>query len=510
VKKRLYSFIKNISISLFIFTSLFLFDINISNASDPVQVRLNVSVCNLNNICEDVIGEDSYNCPEDCGAPPLPGGGGSSTSVNPPPAIFPDNTIKELVTLPSFDSANIKWKTDYPSVLVLKWGKTPDYETGSLAESWYHSNFDVNISGLEANTRYYFNIELIDTLYRKISYSGFFDTLSVVDNSKPFPPLDLKAYIKQKSILLNWNVIADQNFSNVRLVKSDIFYPLDHTNGKVVYEGSGQHMEDFDMIPGKLYFYSLFVKNKNGKYSDPVIIAVLFPKKIDQKPEHETDKSDKPIGDDGKTISSKPAVYDPLLKDNDPIQIPDFSDSVYNRTLCNTADGFYRKDLSVFDQSNFIIIQDDKRINLDRYKYENSIKINPDSHLYIQIKPDKNVPGDIRAMAFCINHRIPEVRKSYLFTYNTEKKVFEVQIPTFFSTNDFEFYIGMLRYRGNETVLGSGEFITKEKTFSDGMGMSENQTKFLGPIKKNIDLIILVLIFIFIIIWKRASLITKV
>lgn len=451
----------------FIFFVIFTIGSNSSVFADTVNVNLEVSPCNLNSICESVIGETSYNCPIDCGAPPADlGSGGGSTTVL-PSITFSDNKLNNLTLTPEVTSSILKWTTDFPSILTIKWGKTADYEAGSIGEAWYHSYFDIRLENLESNTLYYFSIELTDTLGRKIIRSGTFRTLSIIDTSRPNPASELNSFLSDEKILLNWRFTNNLNTS-VRLVRSDIFYPLGPTNGKVVYEGSGSRVDDYDIAEDRVYYYSLFVRSENGLYSYPTITAVYYPKKTIQPVtsivpiESSATDADFSIGTTSRLTGDyefPDGTYDPLLRNDDPYVLPDFDLTVYKKTLCNNPSAYFNKNFFILGPEDLIFVQNQNRIRVENP----NIAVSPNKTIYLQLKTTKIQQEKIRSMAICINGNIPEIKKSYLFNYNKTKDVFEVQIPTFYTSNDYEFYIGMLKYNSDEIVLMSGEFTFDDK-----------------------------------------------
>ncbi len=444
-------------------------------AANSTTVQLQVLICNNNAICEDVIGEDYLSCPSDCPAPPAPTstppvGGGSGSTVTSSTSTTP-NEIRNIQISPDFYSATLSLKTLFASIASISWGETPDYEIGSLSEAWYHNDFNVKIENLKPGTRYYFNLTLKDSLGDTINYLGQFTTLSLPDVSPPSAPADLAAYLNANQIVLNWKVPTDSDFSYVRLVRSDIFYPRTPLEGKVVYEGRGTQVTDSSLVPGTLYFYSLFAYDRSGNVSAPAIAAVYYPLSPDDKgpktnldtdPINPDDSSD-PVTGPGMGPDGTGVPYDPLLDDNFPYVVPDYSNPFYEYTFCNSKGGFSNKGLREIRIEDLSITQAGKKISFTNSR----IVLEPNLPVRIELNATDAALDDARALAFCINNRIPEVRRGYMFSYNTATRKFEVEIPTFFSTHSYEFYVGMLKYKSKETVLASGEFTIKQHSSAD-------------------------------------------
>lgn len=344
------------------------------------KVQLEVAVCNANLACEPEIGEDYHYCPSDCEAPPPPppdptptgpniggsqtgggyygGGFGSWNSTNtatqqpqtaiPPLPIKKPNTqtVTASSSAPSSNTpasgidgririspfanrALLDFGTFYPSLLTISWGKTPSYEMGISGDSAYRKNFSKELSNLEPGTRYYYHIELLDTLKRVTTYDGAFLTAS--SDSKAQLPVIIDFSEKQGArpdeLEFSWGIKAgfdtvesmiDSIAANedadtvvsesdrlerpfVRLTRSEFYFPMDPYEGKVVYEGSGSHAVDSGLVDGHSYFYSIFMMDKKGNHSNPAIIFHLHDNRSDsqQSPKN----------------NAKTDVYDPLLDD---------------------------------------------------------------------------------------------------------------------------------------------------------------------------------------------------
>lgn len=103
--------------------------------------------------------ETCSTCATDCGACPvtpgnsgsgfIAGGGGSA----PYPIIFG-------LSAPEIDSysAKIIWNTSQNAICQLSWGKTADYEQGSVAENNYYTSHFTILSDLTPQTTYHFLI----------------------------------------------------------------------------------------------------------------------------------------------------------------------------------------------------------------------------------------------------------------------------------------------------------------------------------------------------------------
>lgn len=552
---------------LFVFIFSFsLLGINIkSSYAESVNVNLLVAVCNSNLICEDVIGENYGSCPSDCEAPPPPPpptsssttsgpgvgytspggptGSGSSTTGFPldpnfpngpgnngqnngqngannngnngtgnnnvpirPPGSIPQSGIDGIITIaPYTTSATLTFKTYLASLLNISWGTAGTYELGSMADSWYHQNFSKEITGLTPGTRYYYRIELIDSLGRKNEYEGQFMTSS--ERSTAPLPVVLNFGIATKrdsdSAILTWNIKPakdtiledirkeqerrfNQNISlkdelngltkeseeklarelkvkqeniYVRLTRSDFDFPKDPFDGKVIYEGSGEQATDIDLQDNRIYYYSIFMMNGKNEYSTPAIIK--YTHKNPEKNENSTENSEK-SKENSKNAPKK--EYDPLIQDKNQVDIERWVDPEQQTGFCGRSESVHPT-LSLKDtfsgasqaQKSDLAIQfihDGQAI----LPYMGIVSADGREKLIIRVKSDQFNDGD--KIGICLFSKRDMTYTNYLLTKNLDG-TFELIFPAISTIrsgkSDYQFTIGMIKYNGAEMVLERGE-----------------------------------------------------
>ena len=184
----------------------------------------------------------------------------------------------------------IDFKTNQPSQAKVFWGKTSDHEIGSVSGLFYEISHSVNIKDLEADTKYFYKIEVMSSSGRILSYQNFFQTLKSTQESLLTNVQNFKAFPLENSIALDWNNPSGIDFDSVRLIKSDKFFPRDIFDGEAIYEGVGESYQDRDVKIGKTYYYSIFAKDINGSYSSGALAQArikpdgeveIFPKPTD-------------------------------------------------------------------------------------------------------------------------------------------------------------------------------------------------------------------------------------
>jgi hypothetical protein len=227
--------------------------------------------CNNNGSCETVRGEDSSNCLSDC---PV-----TTTSSVPPSVVLVTDIIPPIISKLAIgnitiNSAEISWQTNEPASCNLSWGKTFEYGDGTVAESFLKIEHLVEISELTAGTNYRFSIICRDINQNKTESNGnSFDTMAISDIIPPANVSSFEATAGDSKIELKWQNPPDNDFDQVKIVRSDKFYPADPFDGVIVYSGNGENFIDTGLENNKPYYYSIFSYDKTGNYSSGAISA---------------------------------------------------------------------------------------------------------------------------------------------------------------------------------------------------------------------------------------------
>nr|MBA3551043.1 hypothetical protein [Patescibacteria group bacterium] len=248
---------------------LLLFSIGLSNnlyaASQDSGASVEVSVmgCNNNARCEVNLGENIANCPIDC--TPSPRTTGSSSSS---PLEFYDLKVEA-----SHNDALISWKTRENALTTFSWGKSPDYENGSVSGVSYTKVHHIKIETLNSSTRYYFKIEGRDAQGNSKKIEDSFATQISPDLTPPSNVTNLSLTEITGRNLIKWQNPTDDDFMYVRVVRSTKNYPLDGLSGRIVYEGSGNYTYDEGIELGKKYYYTVFAYDFGGNISSGATIS---------------------------------------------------------------------------------------------------------------------------------------------------------------------------------------------------------------------------------------------
>ena len=156
--------------------------------------------------------------------------------------------------------------------MIVSWGRTIDYEMGNLMEVFFGKNHVTQISNLTSDTRYYYSIRLVSAYGAVAALQGqTFSTQKPPEGALPLNVISFSVVPDEYSIFLKWQNPPTENFAGVRVVRREQSYPRDPLEGKVVYEGRGTRATDTNTLEGEQYYYTIFVKDKEGNYSSGAV-----------------------------------------------------------------------------------------------------------------------------------------------------------------------------------------------------------------------------------------------
>lgn len=189
-----------------------------------------------------------------------------------------DEMILSIEILPQKDSVTIRYTTKAHIRSIIKWGRTSSYELGSLAERVFSTVHETHIGGLIPGTKYSFVIEGEDKISRYGTlYKGQFSTLPLEDVFAPGNIVDFKAMKDDEDIVLTWTNPSDPDFTKVRVVESEQFYPSDIADGWVVYEGEGTRARSTGKaVPGTIHYYTIFTYDELGNISSGAVTRLTI------------------------------------------------------------------------------------------------------------------------------------------------------------------------------------------------------------------------------------------
>jgi hypothetical protein len=216
------------------------------------------------------------------------------TPSNPPSYTAPFSISNILVKEISTDSANVLWETNEEAICKVFWGKSADYELGSISEEMRKLNHSTIIPDLSASTTYHFKISCKNRSGQEIESSNQkFITLSI---EKKVPPPEVSFFESipgDSQIELKWGNPKPASFKGVRIIRSIQKYPQTPFDEVLIYDSSGDSFVDKSLINGVTYYYSIFTYDKYGNYSSGSFVFGV-PKAEEKKPEEVTGKIEIP------------------------------------------------------------------------------------------------------------------------------------------------------------------------------------------------------------------------
>lgn len=318
--------------------------------------------------------------------------------------------IYDVVVAPTKFGALVRFKTNVPTTGTLSWGETVAYEIGASTETIASLEHTISISGLLPATGYVFQIDAVNGYGAHAFLSNqSFTTLSLEAGATNASNFTAKA--QTSSILLNWNNPAISDFANVRIVRSDSFYPADANDGVIVYEGNAESYTDADVLVGTRYYYTLFVKYADGTYSSGILADARIPK---------AGEVETPI-DVIDTLPQAPSVH-PLINA-----------------------------LSFID---FDFIQNGKKITSNDGK---SVMIDGESNLTVSLRYEK-VPEVLKTIAITLaDPEDPTQTFSFLLRVNSTKTAYVATIAPLGKSGRYQVRIAIVDYknRGLKKIVGS-------------------------------------------------------
>ena len=181
--------------------------------------------------------------------------------------------LKDLTIVSDVDSATFSWSTNVYTRYVLRWGKMPDYELGSVWGDLYKQVHKTVIADLEQDTTYFYELRAYNRFDRAFVLSqGTFTTTVLPDTQAPANVTNVRVMPQRNSVLLQWRNPPDSDFAKVRIVRNHLFYPEDPLDGFVLYEGASERFLDTNALtqyPGA--YYTIFSYDTSDNRSSGAI-----------------------------------------------------------------------------------------------------------------------------------------------------------------------------------------------------------------------------------------------
>ena len=210
----------------------------------------------------------------------------TTTFALPPPPVVATSTTRGsgeatiarlLLTsfeiTPSTNGAKFTFSTNLPTRFVLRYGKSSVYDDGTIESPIYKSTHTTSLFPLESGTVYVYELYGFDRFGNEVLLSdGDFSTIALPDTTAPANVANFSATPIGTDTFLRWDNPTDDDFVFVRIVRNHLFYPLNESDGFLVYEGSANSVTDQGGL--SLYdeqYYTIFTYDSSGNVSSGAI-----------------------------------------------------------------------------------------------------------------------------------------------------------------------------------------------------------------------------------------------
>jgi hypothetical protein len=323
-------------------------------------------------------------------------------------AVAESNTgiiITNVKVIPGTNQAEISFTTNVATQSKLEWGFSDDFEIGALQNLFYGYEHTRVITGLSEGLTYQLRITANSSsgaiAYKDISFATLLPTVEI----GPFPnPQDFLATARENDIELRWTNPRDPRFNDVRIVRTEGFYPIDQFDGTPIYEGDGESFIDTSAKPGVTYYYAIFARSLLGEYSSGALAQarIAIP-------------GEEPVS----------SVIDPFA---DIPQAKDVHPMIKALTL-----------------ADFDFIQDGKNL----VTVGKTIAIRGDKNLTIRLKYDK-VPEILKTVAFTLQDPTDPTKVfPFLLRVNSDKTYYESTIGSLGRSGRYGMSVVILDYENN-------------------------------------------------------------
>lgn len=213
------------------------------------------------------------------------GGTGLPGTENPPTppgeeqpvSPFAPNQVTRLEVVPDVTSVHIEWNTSKESNHTFRYGKTSQYELGTVVSSAFTSLHVVELSGLDPDTQYFFAFDSQSSNGEVASDQN--ETFTTLAGELDLAPPNVGLFSAQPvggEVVLLWQNPSTANFDSVRILRSNQFFPVNVFDGATVYEGSGETSVDSDVSVGQTYYYTAFARGVSGLFSSGATAQVTL------------------------------------------------------------------------------------------------------------------------------------------------------------------------------------------------------------------------------------------
>lgn len=175
-------------------------------------------------------------------------------------------------------SANFAWTTSRPARFELRFGRTTSYELGFVATERYAEKQATVLTDLMSRTKYYYELigyNTINDIPQLLSRGEF--TTAAPEGSVFVPNVtQLTVRAEGQGAALFWKNFPSTSRYSIRVVRNHLRYPVDISDGVVIYQGQGENFFDAQaLLAFDRQYYSVFVVDEGGNVSSGAIASIV-------------------------------------------------------------------------------------------------------------------------------------------------------------------------------------------------------------------------------------------
>jgi len=175
--------------------------------------------------------------------------------------------IEALVT-----SATLSLTTSIPSVYTLRFGRSSQYELGTVSNSIFRTDHVSELTNLEPGTRYYVEVTVRGPRGGVQTMRDSFVTKPALSTDTPLSVSNASVSVVESTATIRWEN-PEPLSGIVRIVRNYLFFPQHINDGVVVYEGTGESFTDREVLKERSpYYYTIFVVAPDGRVSAGVVV----------------------------------------------------------------------------------------------------------------------------------------------------------------------------------------------------------------------------------------------
>ncbi len=181
-------------------------------------------------------------------------------------------SIDTLTIKAAVRSASVELLTTIPTTYTLRFGRTSQYELGTVSNSVFRTEHISELINLEPGTKYYVEVTVYGARGQESVQKVTFVTEAAITTDTPLSVTGAKVEVIEDTAIIRWEN-PDPLEGVVRVVRNYLFYPQNQSDGVVVYEGTGESFTDNAVLQERdKYYYTIFVLAPDGRVSAGVVL----------------------------------------------------------------------------------------------------------------------------------------------------------------------------------------------------------------------------------------------